>query len=158
MTAGLTIGQLAKAAEVNVQTIRYYERRRLLHPADRRPSGYRLYADHALQRLRFIKNAQGLGFTLREIVDLLGLEVRSTAKCGDVQRRAEAKLAHVKSKVQDLHALVKALDRLIRACRAGRPTAECPILNSLRGQKNRTGRSSHPERTGNRCNQSAGVR
>lgn len=139
MTSGLTIGQLAKAAGVNVQTLRYYERRRLLQPTDRRPSGYRLYANDALQRLRFIKNAQALGFTLKEIVELLDLEVRSTARCGEVQRRAEAKLAHVKAKVRDLQALARALDGLIRACRAGRPTAECAILKSLKERKGQSG-------------------
>lgn len=144
MTSGLTIGQLAKEAGVNVQTIRYYERRRLLQPTDRRPSGYRLYNHEAQRRLQFIKSAQSLGFTLREIIDLVQLEVRSTARCGDVQRRAEAKLAQVKTKVQDLQALAKALDRLIQTCRAGRPTAECPILKSLREKKYRTGRSNHP--------------
>ncbi|MEW6247964.1 MAG: heavy metal-responsive transcriptional regulator [Nitrospirota bacterium] len=144
MALGLTIGQLAKVAGVNVQTVRYYERRKLLRPEDRKPSGYRLYGGDALKRLRFIKNAQALGFTLREIGELLGLTVRSTARCGDVQRRAEAKLAQVKAKVQDLQALARALDGLIRACRAGRPTDQCPILKSLEERKGHLG---HTTRT-----------
>lgn len=131
MTCELTIGQLAKAAGVNVQTVRYYERRRLLTPSSRKPSGYRLYSDEAIRRLRFIKNAQALGFTLREIAELLDLRVTSTARCGDVQRKAQAKLNYVKAKVQDLRALAKSLEGLIRACRAGQPTDQCPILNSL---------------------------
>jgi len=131
MASELTIGKLAKEIGVNVQTVRYYERRRLLTPADRRPSGYRLYGDEALRRLRFIKNAQALGFTLREITELLNLRVRSRARCGDVQRKAEEKLQCVEAKVQDLQALGRALESLIRACRAGQPTDRCPILKRL---------------------------
>ncbi len=133
MASRLTIGQLAKAVGVNVQTVRYYERRRLLSPSDRKPSGYRLYGDEALKRLRFIKNAQALGFTLREIADLLSLRVTSTARCGDIQRKAQSKLMHVKEKVRDLQALARALEGLIRSCRAGQPTDRCPILKGLEG-------------------------
>ncbi|MBI4000844.1 MAG: heavy metal-responsive transcriptional regulator, partial [Nitrospira defluvii] len=95
MPAGLTIGQLAKAVGVNIQTVRYYERLKLLNPSARRPSGYRVYGEDEERRLRFIKNAQALGFTLQEIAELLTLSVTSTARCGDVQRRAQAKLTHV---------------------------------------------------------------
>lgn len=131
MTVGCTIGQLAKAVGVNVQTVRYYERRRLLDPSARRPSGYRIYGENEERRLRFIKNAQALGFTLHEIEELLDLQVSSKARCGDVQRKAEAKLKHVEAKVRDLQALARALRSLIRDCRAGQPTDRCPILQSL---------------------------
>lgn len=137
MASAVTIGRLAKAAGVNIQTIRYYERLKLLAPTARRPSGYRLYGAAEVQRLRFIKNAQKLGFTLREIVDLLNLRVSSAARCGDVQRRAQAKLAHVEAKVHDLEALAQALKDLIRACRAGQPTNRCPILKSLEDKERR---------------------
>ncbi|MDC8447497.1 MAG: hypothetical protein A4E20_09160 [Nitrospira sp. SG-bin2] len=131
MTVGCTIGQLAKAVGVNVQTVRYYERRRLLGPSARRPSGYRIYGEDEERRLRFIKNAQTLGFTLHEIEELLDLQVSSKARCGDVQRKAEAKLKHVEAKVRDLQALARSLRNLIRDCRAGQPTDRCPILQSL---------------------------
>ncbi|ALA60578.1 heavy metal-responsive transcriptional regulator [Nitrospira moscoviensis] len=131
MTVGCTIGQLAKAVGVNVQTVRYYERRRLLGPSARRPSGYRIYGEDEERRLRFIKNAQALGFTLHEIEELLDLQVSSKTRCGDVQRKAEAKLKHVEAKVRDLQALARALRSLIRDCRAGQPTDRCPILQSL---------------------------
>ena len=75
----LTIGTLAKEVGVNIETVRYYERLKLLTPTDRKPSGYRLYDGEALTRLRFIKNAQALGFTLHEITELLNLRVSSTA-------------------------------------------------------------------------------
>jgi MerR family mercuric resistance operon transcriptional regulator/MerR family gold-responsive transcriptional activator of gol and ges genes len=131
MTAGWTIGQLAKAVDVNIQTVRYYERLKLLSPSARRPSGYRLYGQEEERRLRFIKNAQALGFTLHEIEELLDLRVSSKARCGDVQRRAEAKLRHVEAKVRDLRTLARSLRELIRTCRAGQPTDRCPILQSL---------------------------
>jgi MerR family copper efflux transcriptional regulator len=126
-----TIGQLAKAVGVNVQTLRYYERLKLLTPSARKSSGYRLYGPSEVVCLRFIKNAQALGFTLREIAELLSLRVSSTARCGDVQRKAQAKLKQVEAKVRDLRALAKGLRGLVRACQAGQPTDRCPILNSL---------------------------
>ena len=91
MASGLTIGQLAKTASVNVQTIRYYERRNLFQRTDRKASGYRVYGDDALRRLRFIKNAQALGFTLREVKDLLNLRTSSVARCGAIQVKAQVK-------------------------------------------------------------------
>lgn len=127
----LTIGQLAKAGGVLVQTVRYYERRYLLLPTSRLPSGYRLYGAEALKRLRFIKNAQALGFTLREIEGLLNLRVQSVNHCREVQTKASAKLATVEAKIRDLEALARALRTLIRSCQAGRPTDHCPILASL---------------------------
>ena len=131
MASQFTIGQLAKTTGVNIQTVRYYERLRLLEPCDRKPSGYRLYDGESLKRLRFIKNAQTLGFTLHEIAELLNLRVTSTARCGDVQRKAQAKLLQVVAKVRDLRTLARALKGLIRTCRAGQPTEQCPILTSL---------------------------
>ncbi|MDN5940998.1 MAG: heavy metal-responsive transcriptional regulator [Nitrospira sp.] len=131
MKVGCTIGQLAKAVNVNVQTVRYYERLKLLGPTARRPSGYRIYGEQEERRLRFIKNAQALGFTLHEIEELLNLRVSSKAQCSDVQQKAEAKLTHVETKVRELQALARSLRSLIRDCRVGQPTDHCPILKSL---------------------------
>ena len=131
MASELTIGKLAKAVGVNIQTVRYYERRRLLNPMARRPSGYRLYGEDALRRLHFIKNAQVLGFTLHEIAELLNLRVSSVARCGDVKRKAQTKLVQVEAKVRDLRALARALRGLIQTCEAGQPTDRCPIVKSL---------------------------
>jgi MerR family mercuric resistance operon transcriptional regulator/MerR family gold-responsive transcriptional activator of gol and ges genes len=141
MTAELTIGRLAKQVGVNLQTVRYYERLRLVTPADRKPSGYRVYDDEALRRLRFIKNAQALGFTLREVNDLLNLRISSIARCGTVQVKAQVKLRQVEAKVRDLQALARTLRSLIQACQAGQTTDRCPILKSLeegRSQRSRT--------------------
>jgi MerR family mercuric resistance operon transcriptional regulator/MerR family gold-responsive transcriptional activator of gol and ges genes len=140
MTTGWTIGQLAKVVAVNVQTVRYYERLKLLSPSARRPSGYRIYGEGEERRLRFIKNAQALGFTLHEIAELLDLRVSSKARCGDVQKKAEAKLRHVEAKVRDLRALGRSLQKLIRTCRAGQPTDKCPILTSLENEDKVSGR------------------
>jgi MerR family copper efflux transcriptional regulator len=135
MASQLTIGQLAKSAGVHVQTVRYYERLHLLGPAARASSGYRLYGPEEERRLRFIKNAQALGFTLQEIAELLNLRVSSRARCGDVQRKAKEKLQSVEAKAQDLQALARALERLIRTCRAGQPTDHCPILKNLENER-----------------------
>jgi DNA-binding transcriptional MerR regulator len=137
MATELTIGRLAKHGDVNIQTVRYYERRKLLQPTSRMPSGYRLYSDEALRRLRFIRNAQTLGFTLQEITELLNLRVSSAARCGDVQRKAQAKLVQVEAKRQDLQALADSLRVLIRNCQAGQPTDRCPILTSLEKERGR---------------------
>ncbi|BFU92476.1 MAG: heavy metal-responsive transcriptional regulator [Nitrospira sp.] len=131
MASGLTIGQLAKMAGVNVQTVRYYERRNLLQPTDRKVSGYRVYGDDALKRLRFIKNAQVLGFTLGEVNELLNLRVNSVARCGTIQVKTQAKLKQVEAKARGLLALSRALKSLIRTCKAGQPTDHCPILRRL---------------------------
>lgn len=135
MAQGLTIGRVATAVGVNIQTVRYYERLNLLNPTARRPSGYRLYGDEEIRRLRFIKNAQALGFTLREVTDLLNLRVRSSAQCGAVQRKAQEKLGQVERKLRDLQALARSLGVLIRACNNGQPTNACPIVESLEKQR-----------------------
>ncbi len=141
MTSQRTIGWLAKSAGIDVQTIRYYEKRRLLSPSGRRPSGYRIYDHEALTRLRFIRNAQTLGFTLREIGELLSLRVTTGTRCEDVQRRAEAKLQCVETKLKDLQALVRALRGLIRTCRAGQPIGRCQIVSHLEKQHRPTVRT-----------------
>jgi len=135
MKPEVTIGKLAKEVGVNIQTVRYYERRRLLSPTARKPSGYRLYGDDALKRLRFIRNAQSLGFTLKEIAELLDLRVSLRTRCGDVQKKAQAKLAQAESKVRDLQALARGLRGLIKACQAGQPTDRCPILQTLEEER-----------------------
>ncbi|MDE2142148.1 MAG: MerR family DNA-binding protein [Elusimicrobia bacterium] len=116
---------------MNIQTVRYYERRNLLVPDGRRDSGYRLYSDAASTKLRFIKNAQELGFTLDEILGLLKLQVRHRSQCAEVKRRAQEKLADVETKIAALKNLEKTLKGLIKTCRARTPTDPCPILRTL---------------------------
>jgi Hg(II)-responsive transcriptional regulator len=126
-----TIGQVASAADVNIQTIRYYERRGLFPNPRRTPSGYRQYAEEAVPRLRFIKHAQDLGFTLQEIQELLGLRVRHGAACDAVERKARQKIEVVQRRIRDLQRMKRTLERLAAACAARRPTDECPILDAL---------------------------
>jgi MerR family copper efflux transcriptional regulator len=132
---GMTIGQLARAVQVNVQTVRFYERRGLVMPILRKTSGYRIYSEEAVRRLRFIRNAQQLGFTLKEIAALLDLRVSSAARCGTVQVKALAKLEQVQHKVHQLQSLARVLRELVQSCRAGETTEHCPILNSLEPER-----------------------
>ena len=130
-----TIGKLAKAVNVNVQTIRYYERLGLLMPAGRkesyRQSGYRLYDKLSLKRLVFIRHARELGFTLKEIKELLNLSVSPTAKCGDIRKKAEERLMDVYKKIDGLESIRTILKKLIKSCMSRKDTDECPILKAI---------------------------
>ena len=127
----LTIGQVASAADVNVQTIRYYERRGLIRTPRRTASGYRQYTDDAVARLRFIKHAQELGFSLQEVQELLALSVRHGAACDAIERKTRQKIDVVEQRIRDLQRMKRTLERLAAACALRRPTAECPILEVL---------------------------
>jgi Hg(II)-responsive transcriptional regulator len=127
----LTIGQVAQAAEVSIQTIRYYERRGLVPAPRRAPSGYRQYGDDAVRRLRFIRHAQDLGFTLAEIDELLRLRVRRASACQSVERATRLKMALVERRIEDLQRMRRTLDALAAACAARETTDECPILEAL---------------------------
>ena len=131
MSGLLTIGKIARGAGVSIQTIRYYERRGLLRPSDRRDSGYRLYAPDAVDVLRFVKNAQELGFSLDEITKLLRLRVGPGTKCGRVKKQAQARLVAVQAKIAGLRAMECALRRLISTCVRRGTTDYCPILKSI---------------------------
>ena len=127
----LTIGQVATAADVNIQTIRYYERRGLFAVPKRTPAGYRQYAEEAVARLRFIKHAQILGFSLQAIQELLALRVRHGAACDVVEGKTRQKIAVVQQRIRDLQRMKRTLERLAGACAARRPTDDCPILEVL---------------------------
>lgn len=135
MDRTLTIGQVAKQAGVNIQTIRYYEREGYLRPAGYRESGYRLYRDDAVRRLLFIKNAQKLGFTLKEINQLLKLRVSRNAGCGAVRARAQVHLTDVHAKIRRLQAIERILGELVRICQKRGTTDHCPILKSIEAGK-----------------------
>jgi Hg(II)-responsive transcriptional regulator len=130
----MTIGELARAAGVNVQTVRYYERRGLLEEPPRRASGYREYPESDVGRLGFIRRAQGLGFTLAEIGDLLSLRVDPRTTSADVHRRVEEKLVDVEEKLTDLRRIRGALRELAASCKAHGPVGECPFLEALEAQ------------------------
>ena len=127
----LTIGQLAKEAGVGVETIRFYERQGLLAEPERRPSGYRQYPRDVVRRVRFIRHAKELGFTLKEIQELLELRVDPQSSCADVRKRAGDKIADIDERIESLGRMKAALERLARKCRGRGPTSECPILEEL---------------------------
>ena len=127
----LTIGKLASAAGIGVETIRFYEREGLLPKPPRKRSGYRQYPPAAVERVLFIRRAKELGFTLKEVIELLELRVAPDKSCADVRALAKAKVADVEEKMAELARIKAALDRLARACRGKGPTSECPILEAL---------------------------
>lgn len=129
----LTIGKVASRAGVNIETIRYYERRGLLAEPPRTPSGYRQYPADAIDRLRFIKRSQDLGFSLEEIRGLLELRLHraSSTACAQVERRTTQKIALVDRKIRQLEQMKRSLERLVTACRVREPTGDCPILETL---------------------------
>ncbi|MDX1522992.1 MAG: Hg(II)-responsive transcriptional regulator [Anaerolineae bacterium] len=127
----LTIGQVAKRAGVNVETVRYYERQGLIPEPPRRASGYRQYNPDFVRRIQFIKRAQSLGFSLKEIVELLELRIEPNIACDDVRLRAEQKIADIEQKIETLQRMKQVLDELVIACNHREPTNECPILATL---------------------------
>ncbi|MCI0330342.1 MAG: MerR family transcriptional regulator [candidate division Zixibacteria bacterium] len=133
------IGEVAREAGVNIQTLRYYERRGLLKKPDRRPSGYREYSPDTVQLIRFIKRAQELGFMLTEIQELLWLRDDHDASCADVRARANAKIADIDHKIDSLCAVRHALQVLVKTCVHNGSTRECPILESLDNSKQKKG-------------------
>src|SRR3989337_1115744 len=127
----LTIGQVATAANVNVQTIRYYERRGMFPASRRTAAGYRQYNEDAVARLRFIKHAQELGFSLNEIDELLALRIRRGTACDGVERKTREKIDLVEQRIRDLERIKRTLQKLANACAARKLTEECPILEAL---------------------------
>lgn len=127
----IRIGQLASAANVNVQTLRYYERRGLLTEPDRTPAGHREYPEDAIRRVRFIKRAQELGFALAEIEELLRFREDRSASCSEVRAAARIKIADIDHKIGSLRAMRRALAILERSCAGDGSTRECPILEAL---------------------------
>ena len=125
----LSIGQLAKRAGVAIDTVRYYERNALLSPAGRLASGYRQYGSSELTRLRFIRRAKALGFSLEDIRELLTLsDERDVAQ---VKRAAQSKLADIGKRIAELQSIQAALQSLIEACPGHGHAESCPILNAL---------------------------
>ena len=125
----LSIGNLARLAGVGIDTVRYYERNGLLSPRSRLASGYRRYSELELARLRFIRRAQKLGFTLKEIGSLLSLSARRNV--AQVKKAAQAKLDDVDARIADLRRVRDGLALLVEACPGHGQASECPILRAL---------------------------
>lgn len=127
----LTIGQVARRAGIGVETVRFYEREKLLEEPGRRESGYRQYGNEVVARLRFIRKSKELGFSLKEIKELLALRVDPATTCAEVRSKAEEKIADIEQKIQTLQQMKNALKKLATTCTGRGPTSECPILDAL---------------------------
>lgn len=125
-----TIGQLATAAGVNIETVRYYQRIGLMAVPRKALGGIRRYNGSELARLRFIKTAQGLGFTLEEIADLVRLD--DGLHCREAHDIAAQKLSVVRARLGDLKRIEKSLARLVRQCESARGAVRCPLIDSLK--------------------------
>ncbi|MDR4493152.1 MAG: MerR family DNA-binding protein [Nitrospirales bacterium] len=124
----MKIGEIAKQAQVGIETIRFYERKGLLGQPPRTPGGYRVYPREAIAQIRFIKRAKELGFSLSEIADLLSLATNPTATCADVKHRAMDKLSAIRERMTDLQRMKRALGRLVASCNGRGPIDHCPII------------------------------
>lgn len=133
-----TIGKVASVSGVGIETIRFYEREGLIPEPPRRESGYRQYSPAIIDRVRFIKRAKDLGFTLAEIKELLGLSVGPKTTCVDVKQKALEKMKEMDAKISDLKKIRKALKLLTGQCRGKGPVSECPILENLESKGGRS--------------------
>ncbi|TMB49800.1 MAG: MerR family transcriptional regulator [Deltaproteobacteria bacterium] len=128
---GRLASEVAKQGGVNLETVRYYERRGLLPKPPRTATGYRAFEPDAVRRLRFIRHAQALGFSLHEIKELLALRVKAGVSSADVRQRAQAKLVDIDEKLKTLRAMKKVLTRFTESCSGAGPISRCPILAAL---------------------------
>ncbi|HSR52232.1 MAG TPA: MerR family DNA-binding protein [Acidobacteriota bacterium] len=132
----LTIGKLAQTAEVGRETVRFYERVGLIDDPPRTQAGYRIYPTGAVARLRFIKRAKELGFSLEEIRSLLTLRVSPATNCDDVQRLGQERIKDIEGRIRDLARMKTALAKLLESCSQREPTEECPLLEALASEEN----------------------
>jgi len=126
-------GELSQNAGVNKESIRFYERKGLLRKPQRTSGGYRLYSQSDVKRVLFIKNAQTLGFSLKEIRELLDIADGNVVECGEVREIAQRKLDFVRGRISDLQKLETVLRELIRKCARSRQVNGCPIIESISG-------------------------
>lgn len=135
MKESLTIGKLADASDVNVETVRFYERKGILRQP-KKQGAFRHYPNDYIARIRFIKRSQELGFTLKETKELLDLKIKNQAKCSDVLSKTEEKITEIKQKINDLKKMKKSLERLASCCvDANQPLSDCPILECFMDKK-----------------------
>lgn len=133
--SALKIGEVARRADVGIETIRYYEKQGLLAEPDRRPSGYRQYDDSVVSRLQFIRRSKELGFTLAEIKELLGLWFDVTTKCVHVRQRAEQKIGDIEDKIRSLQKMKRSLKKIINQCETRDEIEICPLWLGLDGPR-----------------------
>lgn len=127
----LTRGEVARLSDVGLETVLFYEREGLIEEPARTKSGYRQYTQDDVRRIRFIKRAKDLGFSLKEISELLSLRVAPNTTCRNVKGRTQNKISEIEKKILALQRMKRALKKLEFACRGQGPTSECPILDHL---------------------------
>lgn len=127
----LNIGQVAKRTGVSVEAVRFYERQGLIEAPERSHSGYRQYPQVTVKRVRFIQHAKEVGFTLKDISELLALRQEPGTSCADIKIRASQKIEEVDQKIRDLKRIRVALARMVLKCRGRGSLSECPILEEL---------------------------
>ncbi len=126
-----SIGQVAKQSNMSVETIRYYEKEGLIEVPERLHNGYRSYKEETMHRLAFIQQAKELGFSLREIGELLSIKSAENMICDDVKQLAQEKLKNIDSKISLLRRMKKSLEKLVDVCPGQAPVSDCPILDAL---------------------------
>lgn len=127
----LTRKQVAEAAGITIEAVRFYEKEALILEPPRTNAGYRQYPLDTVRRIRFIKRAQGLGFSLPEIKDILALRIDPQTTVADIRLKAQNKIQHIEEKIQSLQAMRKALQSITQLCHGNGPVSECPILEAL---------------------------
>ncbi|HAU1718441.1 TPA: heavy metal-responsive transcriptional regulator [Legionella pneumophila] len=132
----LTIGQVAKQAQVSLDTVRLYERYGLIKEPKRAPNGYRQYPKNVIDCLKFITRAKQMGFTLKEIKELLVIHQTSQHSCGDVKERTQEKLKQVRGKIEELMRLETALKQLLHTCEQHQGNDLCPLFTTIQSREN----------------------
>ncbi len=127
----LTIGKVARQTGIGVETVRFYEKRGLIEDPPRTEAGYRQYPEDTVSRIRFIRHAKDLGFTLTEIKELLHLRLDAATTCDDVKHMAQRKRMDIVARIESLQGMERALEKLIGACSSSGPAGHCPILDAL---------------------------
>ena len=127
----MTRGKVARLARVGAETIRFYEKEGLIEEPSRSESGYRQYTEDAVTRIRFIQRAKELGFSLKEISELLSLRVNPKTSCADIRQKAHLKIEDINRKIGDLKKMKRSLERLAASCIGRGPVTECAIIDAF---------------------------
>jgi len=136
--SGLTIGKIAKQVGISCDAIRMYERQKLIEEPERAANGYRVYSESVITRLQFIQQAKSMGFSLKEIGELLAIKHMAANTCDQVRTEAQVKLQDIEDKISELQRLKKAIGILIRTCNESHDDNHCPLLDALeRGNRKR---------------------
>jgi len=137
---GLPIGKIAKQVGISCDAIRMYERQRLIEEPERAANGYRIYPESVIARLQFIQQAKAMGFSLKEIGELLAIKHTAANTCDQVRTEAQAKLQNIEKKIAELQRLKKAIGILIRTCNESHDDNHCPLLDALERENRKGGR------------------